>query len=297
LSDEFKHENYSNLILLTTQKFGRRTSLNGWNEKNVEERLKIIKDIFNRRTEKEINDKQRKPIVALQVKVCNTDEIKLREVLQKVAITTEADNLEEIRHKILQKIDDIPDMNKQKYMEGLIGFVYESAIEKTGWHIPYRQFKEKRIELTSTYCRKCFTFPRFSGRNATEREQFENQEKLFVQKILDIQHESEIPEAIGNWLELHNSLREEIDGRPQYLSKTKEYQSELIRKFCKKYQIKQRNVSDAIKDSKNLYDEVISENPTPIPIILITPPLAYKNGLIHDSMDNEVEKLKWRIEE
>ena len=53
-------------------------------------------------------------------------------------------------------------------------------------------------------------------------------------------------------------------------------------------------MEDSIKSSKLLYNRVIAEQPLNIGSDI--PPLEYKNGLIHDAMDDDEKDLKWRVE-
>ncbi|MGZ8954922.1 MAG: hypothetical protein ACXW0Q_09625 [Methylovulum sp.] len=294
LAPEFDHKTYGALVLHTTQVFGTNTSLKDWNKQNAEQRLQIIQAIFSTRTNEELTAEKPKAIVQLQKAVTETEPERLKAVLAKVMLFTEADDETAIRKTIVARLVGIPKNNQKSYLQGLVGFVYESA-DSSQWEISKTAFEAKCIELTSAYCLKQFTLPPFSGRKATEEELALHDEKLFVQKIQCIEYEEVIPEAVGNWIELHNSLSEELDGAPQFHKTTNQYQSQLIKQFKRRHAKAKRNFSDSIRHSQDLYDDVIGEAPTAIeghP----SPPLEYKNGLIHDALDNEEQDLQWRVE-
>ncbi|HBV20947.1 MAG TPA: hypothetical protein DEF07_04415 [Nitrosomonas sp.] len=293
LTPEFKHKNYSSLVLHTTQAFGVMSSLRDWNEKTVDERMKIIKAICATRTPKELSVDKPKPIVQYQKSVIAVEEDKLRAVLAKVVLITQADDVKSVREKIQGRLIGIPKNNQTSYLEGIVGFVYGSADNKQ-WEISKCLFDQKCEELTSVYCRKQFTIPAFTGREATEKELALHEEKLFVEKIQCIEYEDVIPEAVGNWIELHNSLNEELDGAPQFRNTANQYQSQLVKQFKHKYSKEKRNCSDIIRSSQNLYDDVIGEAPTGTEGYQ-SPPIEYKNGLIHDAMDNDELKLQWKV--
>lgn len=103
-----------------------------------------------------------------------------------------------------------------------------------------------------------------------------------------------IPDAVGNWIELHNSLLEQLDEYPLYKDKTNTYQNQLVRKYKLAYSSAQLEVTDSIKGSKLLYNKTIGEQPLNMGNDI--PPLEYKNGLIHDAMDDDERDLKWRVE-
>ncbi|NGP88018.1 adenylate cyclase [Fodinibius halophilus] len=296
VASEFKHEDYGALVLHTTQEFGANTSLKEWNKKNAEERFKTLKEIVNKRTKKELTAKKPKRIVTLQKLVMGTDEKQLKEVLAKIVLFTETDDEEAITSKIYNRLDGfIPKMNQPSFIEALIGFVYKKA-DQEKWEITKKDFDSKREELTSIYCPRPFTIPTFSLRDATEEELETHEDALFVKKINNIEYSEVIPEALGNWIELHNSLNEELDGTPQFHATAKRYKQQLIRRFKRKYTTAKRKSGNTILKSQDLYDKVIDEQPFGIKGYQ-NPDFVFKNGLIHDAMDDDERDIKWRIED
>lgn len=295
LAPEFKHEVYSSLVLLTTQAFGASTSLKDWNLKTTEDRFAIISAIYATRKPEELAIDKPKAIVRLQIDVMTVEEERLKAVLSKVVLFTQADDEKSIRKKIRSHLDGfIPKANQQNYLHGIIGFVYESADDQN-WEINKRSFDEKLEELTSIYCRKKFTFPDFTGREATADELSQRQEAVFVQKIIDIAHHEVIPDAVGNWIELQNAIMEELDGFPQFRDKTVKYQRTLVKRLKLNHETACLNCISPLRDSKIFYNNTIAEVPLSLDAEVITP-IEYKNGLIHDAMDDGDLDLKWKVE-
>lgn len=205
----------------------------------------------------------------------------------------EADDANGLKNKCLSHITGIPKSNLDSYLDGLIGFVYNQA-EQLSWNISKISFDAKCEELTGVFCKREFTFPPFSGYEATAHDIKSHQDKLFVQKICHIEHFDVIPDAVGNWMELQNSLCKELDEYPLYAKKTRHYQEQLVKLFKLHYSTSQIEFVDQIKNSKILYNKVITEHP--INLDNSMPPIEYKNGLIHDAMDDEERDLKWRVE-
>ncbi|POC54302.1 hypothetical protein CRN32_11060, partial [Vibrio vulnificus] len=56
----------------------------------------------------------------------------------------------------------------------------------------------------------------------------------------------------------------------------------------------QLEATDAIRSSKLLYNRTIGEHPLNMGNDI--PPIEYKNGLLHDAMDDEKRNLKWKVE-
>lgn len=292
LAPEFDQAKYGVLILHTTQVFGATTRLKDWNIQSAEQRLGVLKTIFAERTKKQLNSKKPSEIIQLQKTVMTVDEDLLKNVLGKVVLFTKAGNAEELESRILSKPIGIPKSNLNSYLHGLIGFVYAQANQQS-WSIKCQEFKVKCEELTALLCKKEFTFPVFSGYEASDLEVEVHQDRPFVQKISEIEHHEMIPDAVGNWLELQNSLLEELDEFALYKDKTIAYQNQLVRKIKLAYSTAQIETIDSVKGSKVFYNKIIGEQPLNMGNDI--PPLEYKNGLIHDAMDDEERNLKWRV--
>lgn len=294
LAPEFHHESYGVLILHTTQVFGATTSLIDWNKQDVEQRLNTLQTIFKTRSEDELVTQKPKPIVLLQKIVMHTELEKLKKVLSKVVLFTESDDESSVQKAIIARLTGIPKSNQKSYLQGLVGFVYEQSNPEQ-WEISKNAFDAKCVELTATYCLKQFTLPPFVGYIASEEEVALHHTKTFIKKIHSIEYQDVIPEALGNWIELFNSLNEELDGAPQFRIATNQYRRQLISQFKRKHAMAKRKCINPILDSKNLFDTVISEPPSPIGGYLNTP-VEYKNGLIHDALDDDDLDLHWKID-
>ena len=293
LAPEFDHTQYGVLVLHTTQAFGATTQLKDWNTRTAEQRLKVLKDIYAERTDEQLNSEKPIDIIKLQKAVLDCDEALLKIVIGKVTLFTEADNAQDLEQCILAKPVGIPKNNLNSYLQGLVGFVYAQATQHS-WSISQVAFRAKCEELTTLLCKREFTFPAFSGYEASELEVELHQDKLFVQKIAEIEHHAMIPDALGNWLELQNSFLEQLDEYPLYKDKTVTYQNQLVKKYQLSHSSAQLESIDAIKSSKLLYNKTMQEQPLNMGNHI--PPIEYKNGLIHDAMDDDERDLKWKVE-
>lgn len=293
LAPEFDHTQYGVLVLHTTQAFGSTTQLKDWNIQTADQRLQVLKDIFFSRPEDKRNAENPSEIIKLQKAVIEADDALLRSILDKVTLITEADSAEEIARSVLKMINGIPNTNLYKYFEWLIGFVYAQATQQS-WSISQKAFAAKCEEITALLCKKEFTFPVFSGDEASAMQVEQHQDKLFVQKIAEIEHHQVIPDAVGNWLELQNSLMEDLDESAIYREKTIEYQKKLVKRLNFAYSSAQLEANDVIKSSKLLYNKTMQEQPLNMGNDI--PPIEYKNGLIHDAMDDDERDLKWKVE-
>lgn len=288
LAPEFDDTDYGSLVLHTTQAFGSNSRFKSWNKQSSDERLKTLTSIFAERDDDELKSENLSGVAKIQKAVMEESPERLKEVLSKITLFTEADDLLLLEKKIYSKPVGIPASNLKSFLEGLIGFVYSKA-DNSSWHIPENEFRAKCEELTSQYCKKEFTFPKFEGSEATDEQVELHKSKLFVEKIAAIEHYAMIPDALGNWLELQNSLMEQLDEFPLYLEKTTNYQNQLVKRYKIQYSSAQLEATDSLKGSKILYNKTMLE--TPLHIGNDIPPIEYKNGLIHDAMDDEERDL------
>ncbi|MBF7052435.1 adenylate cyclase [Halomonas sp. KAO] len=294
LSEKFDHSLYEKLILHTTQPFGAKSRLSNWNCLDGEKRLCVLESIYSDRSSEELNSDKKSEVLNIQIEVMSKESSHLKDVLSRVVIFTNSEDLNGIREKIARSCAaGIPKNNKDSFLRALVGFVYESSTYQK-WCISKEEFDEEIIRLTSQYARHTFTMPSFIGVKADDNMLEQHREKLFVKKIDDIDYKDVIFIAIGNWFELQNSLAEELDGAPQFRTATNRYQDELVTQYERKYARACRHVRDSKISSQDLYDDVISEPPNPMDGCS-APPLAFKNGLIHDAMDDEELNLKWEV--
>ena len=293
LAPEFDHMKYDALVLHTTQEFGATTRLKNWNTICSEQRLEVLKAIFSERTDEQLNADKPSNVIKLQKAVMASDELLLKRVLGRVTLFTQADKAQDLEKQIHSKLVGIPRNNLQNYLQGLVGFVYAEATQQS-WNIKRHAFCDKCEELTALLCKKEFTFPVFLGNEASELEVQSYQDRPFVQKITEIEHHEMISDAVGNWLELQNSLMEELHEYVLYRDKTITYQNQLVKKYKLSYSSAQLKTTDVIKTSKWLYNNTMGEQPLNMGNDI--PPIEYKNGLIHDAMDDEERDLKWKVE-
>lgn len=296
LAPEFDHTQYGVLVLHTTQPFGAATRLKEWNTKTAEQRLAVLKDIFSDRNDKQLNAEQPSKIIKLQKAVMlNADDKNLIAVLGKTVLHIESEDLDELKKAYFNKLSGyIPPSNRQAFAEGLIGFIYEQA-NCARWVIDKAAFDQKREALTAKWGPTLFTIPDFDARDATEDEVDSYITELFAQKILEIEYEDVLPEATGNWLELRNALIEELNGYPQFREAVSQYRERWIRAFSAKYRSACRKEGSPVALAQDLYDQVTSETPFGIEGYP-NPDPVFRNGLIHDAMDDDEQDLKWKVE-
>lgn len=281
LAPEFKQEQYRFLMLCTTQPYGRDTLFENWNNENIDGRFHIIMDIINRRDMDSDDSKMAKIQKNIQ-DIIQSEEMKFKEVVSKIVLLTEYGGISQLEDKICNRLFNISQEYHFEYLENLIGFVYMQAQKNNDWVIEYDAFNKKNLELTSHYSKLPFVFPKLNHKMANPDEVDEHQDKLFVSKIKDIDYDEVVPEAIGCYLELINSLNDSFKKNPGYKSYTDSYRDELVVRLHRKYRTAVRKKTD----SKDFYDEVFNETPFTINTNIASNSI-HRDGLIHEIMDME----------
>lgn len=290
------HDKYQHLILHTTQPFSSKTSFNKWNTKTVDEKLKIIQAEYKKLTDEDKDEKKISKINKYIVKIAEFDNSTLRVILKKFYIFTESENLETIKQSLLSKPTGIPKANQQSYLDELVGFIY-SQTNNTSWTVSYDDVQKKFIELTSKYCVKKFTFPEFTNNEADQETIKAHADCTYFRKIEDIGLVDEIPLAVGNLSEFITSLKLELDNHLLYREKTKSYKQVVKKKIKSAYtacSIKYLQ-ADVNLRSKAFYEQMTADEPYHMDGYGL-PPMAYKNGSLHDIMDDDDEDYKWKVD-
>lgn len=181
LKPEFRHQQYANLILLTTQAYGERALLKSWEQLDAEQRLATLEAIHlaaESRFAKQSNDDvhelggvddsvARKNAVPskslkLQRKVLAREmRESLLDALPKVKIVTEQPDLLGLldRYK-MSYLKSIHPHRQDAFLDDLFGFM-TSAIKITGgWRFTNAEFDKKFAELTARYLIGTLRFPR-----------------------------------------------------------------------------------------------------------------------------------------
>ena len=117
-------------------------------------------------------------------------------------------------------------------------------------------------------------FPRKYLSGTGSREMASNESclnRLFVQKIRDIDYDEVINQAIQEYLASSRTVLEEFRNYEVPQSRHEEYAREVLDVFRPRYRNAVRNVSDVIKESQNFFDQITAERPPAFPGFEETP--------------------------
>lgn len=308
MQDDFDSELYASLILYTTQQFGERATISKWNEETPQNRIEILEAIHSQAEGRELerqnktSDAKTKTPDMLLLQRFVLDPLrrdKLDQIVKRFVIEACAPTLPELHTVIKQQyIKGILDGKKDDFLNTLIGFITQApATREQRWEITYDRFDKKVGDLIVLYSRETRVFPRkhFDGAKLPDGRQVDaHRDHAFVQKIQDIEHHTIIPKAIRDYLGAVQTINEEFKNYEVPPSRTENYASELVGIFEALYRVASRKCTDIIADSQNFFDKVTADEPREFEGFG-RPPTAFRNGLLHTQLNDNV-KLQWRLE-
>lgn len=304
--ENFDPTEYSALILYTNQSVGSRSTIAEWNSASVSRRLEILNLIHVRMKEEaasressgESSAKLSK-VAAYQQEVLGGKRAhKLNEVVARFAIEHSSPELPGL-HDLIQDrfIKGIYPGKTQAFLNALVGFVLNRIATQTAWEISFDEFSKEVGDLTSTYCRETRIFPRrFFDDQLPPGDDIigDHKEHKFVRELTAIEHDEMIPEAVRDYTSTLSTIQTEFMNYEVPRQRTRAYSEELLKIFKARYRVASRSITDVITDSKNLYDNFLSESP-PAFEGFESPPYAFRNGVIHTHMNDEKLALCWKV--
>ena len=185
----FSLEKFSSLVLLTTQKVGKRSKWNGWNEKSLSERKTVLDEIRRKRSKSE----------------------KIAKIFEKVFSPDNSSRLEDIAKKLTldylpidnvsyyNKLRDVhgshlPKIQRERYINALYGYIINPHVIENNWEIGYDAFSKEKMELSQKLQENTTVFPEKIKLKDIDTKKYT--ESPFVQKIKDIEYDEVLPDAL-----------------------------------------------------------------------------------------------------
>ncbi|MGY8908859.1 MAG: hypothetical protein ACKVIG_03220 [Flavobacteriales bacterium] len=303
---EFNSNNYKNLILLTTQKLGDKTSLKAWNDSNSKERLKILEKIKasaqNRFKLKKSKDQKTNPSESLRLMtniLSVSNKSVLTNIIGKIVIDSNHSKRDDFIKEIMDvRLKNIPDENKQKVLNGLMGYIINTEDYNKGWEIKNNLFSKEFQDISEKYIRNSIVFPvNPEFKKASESEVSIANEYLFSKKIREIDYDSEVlVDAINDYWFTMKTILSEFKYRKSKLDSIKNYQDNLVKIYEPMHRSSSRSCTrvDLIKKSKDFYDKIMSKD-SPTFDIYHSIDITFKNGIYHDLANEEKHNIHWKL--
>lgn len=303
LDDRFDHTPYSSLILHTTQEFGAEATISVWNDLESDKRLNILSSI-NKEAEVKYNKeksvdpkKELGAVLKLQRFILEPSRrSKLKDLIGKVWIEVRAKKFPDIYEELKKdRVRGTLSGKKDDYLNALIGFVCRGD-KKAGerWEITYEAFEAELGSLNARYNNETRIFPRnhFSSQESVDSSM--TYDYLFVRKIKDINYDEVVCDAIHDHEATISTIHQEFSEYAVDPLSVKEYAIDIEKRFKADYRKACRGCSDELTASQNLYDETVAKPASPLPGFGDTPD-GFRNGLLHQRMDDPNIDLQWKV--
>lgn len=298
LDDGFDISYYHSLILLTTQTVSGTSKFINWNNKDKNEKFKILNSIvedYNKQKEKSETTQK-----LLDKVLDSSKNHKLLEVLEKFTIQSESENDETLYKKLLEtRTDGILEEKRDEYIDSLIGYIIKPEITSRGWEIKNKEFRQKTKSLIENYTSTTKIFPKIEINPINDEDVSTHQSYPFVKKIEDIEYEEVKSDAINDFIYARRTLNEELNNYEISKKEYDSYENEIFRSFETKHRraLRSTNSTNNIDKSKDLFDDVTDET-VPNFYNFNDTPKSYRNGLLHEIANDEdnPNKLVWKLE-
>ena len=293
MDKSFDHMPYKELILYTTQNINQNSKLYNWNKSSAEEKLEIINQIIksSKKNNNKISENNR-----IKEKFLQYDKDNLLIILSKVYISYNSPNLIEIKKKLIEvHAKTISELKKTEFIEALIGFITNPSKCESNWEITFEEFSEKVSSLANHFNNNIMRIPSIENYHISDIEYCED--KLFIKKIIEINYESMKYEAFKDYSFLKIILFKEFNNCEYEMQEYNIYSNNLKRIFEAKYRRHARNImGDIISESQNFFDIITETSPEQFGNFK-TVPIEFRNGIYHDLLNIEVNKLKWKLKD
>ncbi len=303
---EFDRAKYRNLILLTTQKIGDRSSLKNWNDSNSKGRLDILKKIKTssekRFEEKKIKNKKATPpdsLVLINKVLSKANGEILTSIIDKIFIDSQHSKRDEFVREIMnEKLKNIPNENRQKVLNGLMGYIVSTEDYNIGWEIKNESFSKEFQDISEQYIKNTNLFPTNPQfEKASESEVTAAQEYLFSKKIREIKYDEEVLiDAINDYYFTLKTISSEFSDRKSKLKSIEQYQKGLIKSYEPLYRQHSRkcNKTNLIDKSQDFYDTIMAGT-SPTLDTYLNVNIMFKNGTYHDLANETKFNIQWKL--
>lgn len=316
LSPDFDQAKYKSLILLTTQNYGDKTSFRDWNGAVPTDRLaKLLSilddaqkryDIADAKAKEAVEKKKgdhkakAKPDALIFMEKVLHDDVreKLQEILVKFEIADNSPQPPETYERIKNLyLKGIPKKNKDTVMQILLGLIISPEIVGSAFEITEEVFSKQLQEITAQYNSTSIIFPKkLVDLKLKEEEKQLHLDSNYVKKILEIDYQDVVSDAITSYVFTNRTISEELMCRIASKKIYDAYDQELLSQIQPRYRRACRSTTpeSLIKESKDHYDDVMS---------LASPALGnfndthilFKNGTLHILANDQSIDLSWKL--
>lgn len=255
MRDNFPIEKFSSLFLLTTQKAGKKSEWGGWNKKGLEDKLETLNRIKERFDKKK---RKSEKLTSMMDAIFDASKSKrLAEIAKKLFIDCLDTNDEQFYKSLLNRDKSIPNIQKEKYINSLLGWIIKP---QKSWTISNEAFEKEAQEIAAKLRENTAVFPDKLQLTNIKHEEYE--ENAFVRKIKNIEYDEVIPEAVDDYVHTALLIEQELGESLAIKTQFEEYEESVEKRYRTEYRKASRinEIKELLKRSQDLYDNVTLAN-------------------------------------
>ena len=286
MQPDFDINNYRNLLMITTQSVSPTSRWHNWCSGNLEDRLKSLNHLLDKSARKRLSDELNEKIDYIQSKL--TDEVKTQ-LVTKLEIIFIEPSLDDWMARNQPYLNFVPEIQQSNLVYELYGYITLGSQEADGWEISYEDFVREKQDIAESLVENTRIFPLIEVPVIDEREY---EDKLFVKKILEIEYDEVVPQAIQDYVYSVSYIAELSQTRHK-MAEIKAYAQTIKRNHDTMYRKAKRDCSeDIIKSSQNFYDDY-EMSCVPSFSNYNNTPAEFRGGITHSLADEN--QISWHL--
>lgn len=294
MREDFPVDTFSSLILLTTQKVPISSIWLNWNEKNLSERMDVLRNIKKSFDSRERKNKDLATYMNVIFDAKNV--MRLSQITKMLYIDSISMNGSQYyKHIQEQYAKNIPNIQKGKYINHMFGYILNPDIISHDWKITYDDFTREAEEITKTLVENTALFPAKLKLADITKNDYDGY--AFVEKIKDIKYDEVIPEAIDDYVHTASMIQQELEKSEIKKNSLLRYEENLIGGYNAKYRKASRNYNDSerISKSQDFYDDMTGSSDITFHTYNNVD-LYFHNGMLH-MIANEKDEFVWILKD
>ncbi len=286
MQPDFDINNYRNLLMITTQSVSPSSRWHNWCFGNLEDRLQSLNHLLDKSARKRLSDELNEKIDYIQSKL--TDEVKTQ-LVTKLEIIFIEPSFDDWMASNQPYLNFVPEIQQSNLVYELYGYITLGSQEVDGWKISYADFTREKQDIAESLVKNTRIFPSIEA-PVIDGSEFED--KLFVKKILEIEYDEVVPQAIQDYVYSVGYIAELSKTRHK-MAEIQTYAQRIKREHDTMYRKAKRNCSeDIIKSSQDFYDDY-ELSPIQSFSNYNNTPREFRGGITHSLADEN--QISWHL--
>lgn len=283
---DFDITKFQHLLLITTQTISSSSKWHKWNSNNLEGRLKSFNQLLDKKSRTKLGDELNVKIDYIQSKL--NDELKIQLVTKLEIIFIEPSFEDWMTHN-QPYLNFVPEIQQPNLVYKLYGYISLGSQNSDGWEIPYEDFVREKQDIAETLVENTRIFPSVEEPVIDKSEYVD---KIFVKKILEIEYDEVVPQAIQDYV-FSLSYIAELGKTRHKMEEIKKYAQVIKRDHDTMYRKAKRSCSDdIIKSSQDFYDDY-EISPIQSFSNYNNTPHEFRAGITHSLADDN--QISWHL--